>query len=95
MLDFQHAFNVEGDVLNLMIEFRCDQGRGVGIEHLVDRRHHADAHQFLDHFAGLNAHFARRSPTVTTSEILITRLLALGTVISVLRLLYQADARFF
>ena len=43
-----------------MIELRGDQGRGVGIEHLVDRRHHPHRHQLSNYLAGFNAHFARQ-----------------------------------
>ena len=60
MFDFQRAVDVEGDVFHLMIEFGSDQSRRVGIEHLVDGRHHAHGHQLLDYFAGFDAHLTRQ-----------------------------------
>ena len=54
------GFDVEGDVLDAVAELVGDQRRGVDVEHLVERRHHAEVHQLLDHLAGLDAHVARQ-----------------------------------
>ena len=57
---FDRGFDVEGDVLDAVAELVGDQRRGVDVEHLVERRHHAEVHQLLDDLAGLDAHVARR-----------------------------------
>ena len=44
MFDLEHAVDIEGDVFYLVIELRGDECCGVGIEHLVNGRHHAHAH---------------------------------------------------
>ncbi len=62
VFDLQSTIGVEGDVFHLMIELVGDQGRGVGIEHLIDSRHHPHAHQFFNDVAGFNAHFPRQIP---------------------------------
>ena len=53
------GFDVEGDVLDAVAELVGDQRRGVDVEHLVERRHHAEVHQLLDDLAGFDAHVAR------------------------------------
>ena len=41
-----------------MIELGRDQRRRIRIEHLVDGRHHAHAHQFFYDLASFDAHFS-------------------------------------
>ena len=62
MLQLQGAVGIEGDIFYLVIELGRDQSRGIGIEHLVDGRHHTHAHQLFDDFTRLHAHFSRKSP---------------------------------
>jgi hypothetical protein len=60
VFDFESTFSVESYVFHLMVELRSDQSRCVRVEHLIDGRHHAHAHQLLDHFAGFNTHLPRQ-----------------------------------
>ena len=53
-------FDVEGDVLDAVAELIGDQRRGIDVEDLVERRHHAEVHQLLDDLAGLDPHVARQ-----------------------------------
>src|SRR5882724_11008659 len=60
VLDFKSAISVECDVLNLMVKLRSDQGRGIRVQNLIDRRHHAKPHQFLNYLSSLDAHVTRQ-----------------------------------
>ena len=55
---FDNLLGVEGNVLDAVAELARQQRRGVDVEHLVERRHLAEFHQFLDEVAGLDAHRA-------------------------------------
>ena len=55
---FDSLLGVEGDVLDAVAELAGEQRGGVNVEHLVERRHLAEFHQFLDQVAGLDAHRA-------------------------------------
>ncbi len=45
-----------GDALDGVAEFLGDQLRGVGVDHVVDRRHLALLHQHADHVDGALGH---------------------------------------
>ena len=55
---FDRGLRVEGNVLDTVAELAGEQRGGVDVEHLVERRHLAEFHQFLDQVAGLDAHRA-------------------------------------
>ena len=59
LLGLEHLLDVEGDVLDLVLELAGDQRRRVEVEHLVDGRHHAHVDELLEDLAGLDAHRAR------------------------------------
>ena len=52
-LFFKHIF---ANKLNTMAHFLNDQGRSVLINGLIDRRHHPQPHENLDHFASFDRH---------------------------------------
>ena len=64
---FDHLLGVEGNILDAVAELAGEQGGGVNVEHLVERRHLAEFHQFLDQVAGLNAH---RAPEIANGDAL-------------------------
>ena len=53
---FYDGFFFKGCFFQLKSEFRCDQAGGVIINGLIDRDHHAHAHQFGNQFVGFYAH---------------------------------------
>src|SRR5207249_2660318 len=56
----EHLLDVEGDVVDLVLELGRDQRRGVVIERLVDGRHHPHVEELLEDVAGLDTHGARQ-----------------------------------
>ena len=64
---FDDLFGVEGYILDAVAELAGEQRGGVDVEHLVERRHLAELHQFLDQVAGLDAH---RAPEVADGDAL-------------------------
>ena len=56
LLGLERLLDVEGDVLDLILELARQQHRRVVVEHLVDGRHHAHVDELLEHLAGLDAH---------------------------------------
>ena len=55
---FDRGLSIEGNVLDAVAELAGEQRSGVDVEHLIERRHLAEFHQFLDQVAGLDAHRA-------------------------------------
>ena len=55
---FDDLLGVEGNILDAVAELAGQQRGGVDVEDLVERRHLAEFHQFLDEVAGLDAHRA-------------------------------------
>ena len=71
MFDFQHAFGIERDVLDLVIELRCDQCCGIDINIWLIVAIIPIFINFLITSPALTPISARKSPTLTTSDILI------------------------
>ena len=55
---FDRGLGIERNVLDAVAELTREQRGGIDVEHLVERRHLAEFHQFLDQVAGLDAHRA-------------------------------------
>src|SRR5262249_79996 len=59
LVGFEGLLDVEGDVLDLVLELAGQEHGRVVVEHLVDGRHHPHVDQLLQDLAGLDAHGLR------------------------------------
>ena len=92
---FNRLLNIEGHVLDRVAELVCQQRGGIDVEHLVSVAIWPRSISLRMRSPALTPIERPKSPTVTPSVILTTRLDARGVVISVLRCSLPGSARRF